>query len=352
MTRLFWKWGLLALGMGVMALLPPMPDGLAQDAAAPLKVCATVPELGSLVKEIGGNQVAVTVFAKGTENPHFVEAKPSFIKDLSRADLFVQLGLEMERGWAPGLLQNATNGRVLPGAPGFLDASAAITPLEIPSGTVDRSLGDVHPYGNPHYLSDPLNGLKVAALIRDKLAELRPGQKAYFQERYQVFRQKLGTALVGDKLAKKYDFEKLAILYEHGKLLDFLKQQGDQALLGGWLGQMLPYYGVKAVADHNIWPYFGHRFGIEVVGFMEPKPGVPPTTRHLTELIKMMQAEKVKLILASPFFDPRHAQFLAGKTGARIVEMAHQVGARPGAGDYLGMTDYNVRQLASALKHG
>ena len=205
MMRLFWKWGLLALGMGVAALLP-MADSMAQDATSPLKACATVPELGSLVKEIGGNQVVVTVFAKGTENPHFVEAKPSFIKDLSQADLFVQLGLEMELGWAPGLLQNATNGRVLPGAPGFLDASAAITPLEIPTGTVDRSLGDVHPYGNPHYLADPLNGLKVAALIRDKLTELRPGQKAYFQERYQTFRQKLGTALVGDKLAKKYDF--------------------------------------------------------------------------------------------------------------------------------------------------
>jgi ABC-type Zn uptake system ZnuABC Zn-binding protein ZnuA len=157
---------------------------------------------------------------------------------------------------------------------------------------------------------------------------------------------------VGDKLAKKYDFEKLAILYEHGKLMGFLKQQGDQGTLGGWLGQMLPYFSVKAVADHNIWPYLGRRFGIDVIGFMEPKPGVPPTTRHLTELIKTMQTEKVTLILASPFFDPRHARFLADKTGAKIVEMAHQVGARPGAGDYLGMTDYNVRQLVAALKHG
>lgn len=350
MTRKFIKQAATALVLGLMVTLTAAFQVLGQ-VATPLKVCSTVPELGSLVKEIGGSQVTVTVFAKGTENPHFVEAKPSFIKDLSQSDLFVQLGLEMEAGWAPVLLQNATNGRVLPGARGFLDASAAITPLEIPSGTVDRSLGDVHPYGNPHYLADPLNGLKVAALIRDKLVELRPGQKAQFQERYQIFRQKLGAALVGEKLAKKYDFEKLAILYEHGKLLDFLKQQGDQALLGGWLGQLLPYYGVKAVADHNIWPYFGRRFGIDVVGFMEPKPGVPPTTRHLAELIKEMQDQKVKLILASPFFDPRHAQFLAGKTGARVVEMAHQVGARPGAGDYLSMNDYNVRQLVAALKH-
>jgi hypothetical protein len=213
-----------------------------------------------------------------------------------------------------------------------LRASSVIKPLEIPAGAVDRSVGDVHPYGNPHYLTDPLNGLNVAALIRDRLSELRPGQQKYFQERYQAFRQRLGTAMVGDKLARKYDFEKLAILYEHGKLLDFLKTQHDEALLGGWLGQMLPYFGVKAVADHNIWPYFGHRFGIVEVGFMEPKPGVPPSTKHLTELIRQMQEQKVNLILASPFFDPRHAHFLAGKTGAKIVEMAHQVGARPGTG--------------------
>jgi ABC-type Zn uptake system ZnuABC Zn-binding protein ZnuA len=156
--------------------------------------------------------------------------------------------------------------------------------------------------------------------------------------------------MVGDRLARKYDFEKLTILYEHGKLLDFLKQQHDEALLGGWLGQMQPYFGTKAVADHNLWPYFGRRFGIDVIGFMEPIPGVPPTTKHLTELIKNMQNQKVKLILASPFFDRRHIQFVASQTGARVAEMAHQVGARPGTGDYLSMTDYNVRQLVSALK--
>jgi ABC-type Zn uptake system ZnuABC Zn-binding protein ZnuA len=322
---------------------------MAQEAGS-LKVCATVPELGSLVKEIGGNQVAVTVFAKGTENPHFVEAKPSLIKELSQADLLVQMGMELETGWLPVLLNNASNGKVLPGARGNLDASVVITPMEVRSGVIDRSMGDVHPFGNPHYLTDPLNGLKVAALIRDRLSELRPGQQKYFQERYQAFRQRLGAALVGEKLAQKYDFEKLAILYEHGKLLDFLKSQHDEGLLGGWQGQMQPYFGTKAVADHDLWPYFAHRFGIRVVGFMEPIPGVPPTTKHLTELIKQMQEQKIKLILASSFFDRRHIQFVAGQTGAKVAEMAHQVGARPGTGDYLSLTDYNVRQVVSALK--
>ena len=169
MDRKFLRYALMALVLGGGHLPGRGSPVHGQEAGKPLKVCATVPELGSLVREIGGNQVAVTVFAKGTENPHFVEAKPSLIKELSQADLYVQMGLELEVGWAPVLLQNASNGKVLQGARGYLDASTVINPMDIPSGTIDRSMGDVHPYGNPHYLTDPLNGLKVAALIRDKL---------------------------------------------------------------------------------------------------------------------------------------------------------------------------------------
>ena len=345
--KMFCAAALLAMGLSVFP-----PAASAQTLAGPLKVCATVPELGSLAKEIGGDQVAVTVFARGQENPHFVDAKPSFIKDLSEADLYLQLGMDMELGWAPVLLKNAANGKVSPGARGFLDASAAIAPMEVPTGVLDRSMGDVHPQGNPHYLTDPLNGLKVAALIRDRLSELRPSQKEAFQRRYEAFRQKMGVAMVGELLARKYSFEKLATLYEHGKLQDFLRQQGDERSLGGWLGTLQPYYGVKAVADHNVWPYFGRRFGIEVVGFLEPKPGVSPTTRHLNDLIKKMQAEQVKLVLATPFFNRQQIQFVANNSGAKVVDMAHQVGARSGTGSYLSMIDYNVKQLAGALKTG
>jgi len=322
----------------------------AQRPHAPLKVAATVPELGSLVREVGGDQVEVTVFAKGTEDPHFVEAKPSFVKVLSQADLFIQVGMENEAGWVPLLVQNAGNPNVLPGARGFLDASTGITPLDVPTGTTDRSQGDVHAAGNPHFLTDPLNGLRVAALIRDKLLELRPDQRPAFEQRYQAFRQRLGAAVVGETLAKKYDFEKLALLYEHSRLGDFLRQQGDDGRLGGWLGMMLPYHGTKVVADHNVWPYFARRFGITVVGFMEPKPGIPPTTRHLSELVNTMRAEQVKLVIGVPYYDPRHAQFISRNSGATVVNMAHQVGARPGTDDYISMIDYNVRTLAAALR--
>jgi ABC-type Zn uptake system ZnuABC Zn-binding protein ZnuA len=323
---------------------------LAQDAARPLQVAATVPELGSLVREIGGDQVAVTVFAKGTEDAHFVEAKPSFIKTLSEVDLFIEMGMELELGWAPLLQQNSRNVRVLPGARGFLDASTVIAPLEVPGGPVDRSMGDVHPAGNPHYLLDPINGLRVARLIRDKLIELRPERQKYFDERYANFRQRLGAALVGEALAKKYDVEKLALLFEAGKLGDFLRSQGEESLLGGWFDLMMPYRGAKVVGDHNMWPYFARRFGISVIGFLEPKPGLPPTTKHLNDLIESMRGQGAKVILANPYFDPRFAQFVAERTGAQVVSIAHMVGARAGTDDYISMVDYDVRQLAGALR--
>jgi ABC-type Zn uptake system ZnuABC Zn-binding protein ZnuA len=292
----------------VLSLIAPLAAR-----AEPLRVCATVPDLGDLVREIGGAEVEVTVFAKGVEDPHFVEARPSFIRALNRADLFIQVGLELDVGWAPVLLQNANNPRVQPGQPGFLDASRVIAPMDVPQGVVDRSMGDVHPGGNPHYLVDPRNGLKVADLIRDRLGELRPEQRAAFDARAAGFRSRLETA----------------------------RQAG--------LDQLKPLAGTSAVADHNMWPYFADCYGIEVAAFLEPKPGMPPTTRHLQDVIALMKRDGVRLVLASPYYDPRHAKFVSAQTGARIVPLAHQVGSRPGADTYLEMIAYNVRQLAEAI---
>ncbi len=340
----------LAFALWIVSVALASPMARAQDAAKPVAVCATVPDLGSLAREVGGDQVSVTVFAKGTEDAHFIEAKPSFIKALSQCDLYIQIGMDLEIGWAPVLLQNARNAAVMPGGRGHIDASRVIAPLEVPTGPVDRSMGDIHPLGNPHYLSDPVNGLKVARLIRDTLVDLRPERKLYFHDHFIAFNLRLGAALVGEWLARKYDVEKLALLYQHGKLPAFLKGQGEEALLRGWLGRMLPYFGTKVVADHNLWPYFARRFGIVVIGFMEPKPGIPPTTRHLSELVERMRAEKVQIVLAAPYYDPRHAQFIAQQTGARIVSLAHQAGARHGTDEYLAMIEYNVREMAVALE--
>ena len=321
-------------------------------AAEQLRVCATVPELGSLAEDVGGVEVSVTVFTKGTEDPHFTVPKPSFIKALNACHVYVQIGLELEVGWAPALLQNARNPAILPGAPGFIDASEIISVLGVPSGQIDRSMGDVHPGGNPHYLLDPMNGLRVAALLRERFATLCPEARQYFGERYAAFRQRLGAALVGEALSRKYDFEKLALLAEHGRLVDFLDSQGDTALLDGWLAALRPHAGAKVVVEHDAWAYFATRFGLDVSTFLEPIPGVPPTTSHLGTVIERMRTEQVRVVLTTAYYDPRYARFVSEKTGAAVIPIAHQVDARPGTGDYLSMTDYNVRQLAAALDAG
>nr|MBS0020912.1 zinc ABC transporter substrate-binding protein [Gammaproteobacteria bacterium] len=329
-----------------------LPSAYVQPAEPVVQACATVPELGSLLREVGADRVSVTVFAKPTEDPHFVEAKPSFVKAMNRCDLYVQMGMDLEVGWAPVLLENARNARIQPGALGYVDASEAITPLEVPTAPVTRGLGDVHARGNPHYLTDPINGLRVAGLLRDRLARLQPAARTTFENRYSQFAAKLVRALIGNELAERYavgDVEKLAVLYERGKLESFLKSRGELEQLGGWLGKMQPHRGAKVVADHNMWPYFTERFAIEVVGYMEPKPGIPPTTKHLGALVEQMRAEGVTVVVTSAYYDPRHAQFLASNTEASVVPLANQVGARPGTGDYLRMVDYNVRALSTAL---
>lgn len=321
--------------------------GVAQ--AQLLRVCATVPELGSLAEEVGGDRVAVTVFTKGTESPHYTVPKPSFIKALSTCHAYVQTGMELEAGWASGLLQNARNAAILPGAPGYIDASAAVDPMQVPTGPVDRAQGDIHPSGNPHYLLDPMNGLRVAGLLRDRLTVLRPEDREHFAARYADFRRRLGVALVGAALFERYDFEKLATLARHRRLNAFLDRQGQADLIGGWLGVMRPHVGAKLVADHNVWPYFATLFGLDVIGFLEPLPGIPPTTKHLGVIVGRMRVEQVRALLTVAYYDPRYAQFVSEETGAAVVQMANQAGARPGTADYLAMVDYNVTRLAAVL---
>jgi ABC-type Zn uptake system ZnuABC Zn-binding protein ZnuA len=280
---------------------------------APLQICTTTADLGSLVREVAGGEAEVTVFAKPAEDPHFVEARPSFIKALSRADLFVQTGLYLEAAWVPVLLQNARNSRVLPGAAGFLDASRAVEPIMTATGIVDRSMGDVHPSGNPHYLLDPVNGLAVARLIAGKLAELRPGQSAVFQKNADAFAARL------------------------------------ERDLPRWTAALKPYAGQAVIVDHNLWPYLTRRFGLEIGGTLEPKPGLAPTTKNLMMIIEQMRLRRIRVLLAAPYYDPRHAKFIEQRTGAKIARMAHQVGSRSGTADYLSFVDYNVQQLVAAL---
>lgn len=341
--------GLLLSLVATLLCLGARPSSVRAETAAPLRVVVTVPDLGDLTRRIAGPDVEVTVITKGPEDAHFSQPKPSFVKALSTADAFVLVGMELEVGYAPVLLQGARNSRVLPGAAGYIDASQAVSALEIPNVPIDRSMGDVHSLGNPHYLLDPIQGLRVARLLRDRFTALRPQDAARFAANWQLFRAELGAALVGETLARKYDVEKLAQLADLGKLTEFLAAQGDAAALGGWLGSMLPYAGAKVVEDHRLWPYFARRFGLVVFGDMEPIPGVPPSTRHLQAIIERMRAEHVGVVITSPYYDPRHATFVAEATGGTVVRLTHQVGGLPNTEDYLRMVDYNVRMLVDAL---
>lgn len=338
----------IALSLWLICLSGAELGSAAQTESPALRICATVLELADLARAVGGERVSVVVFAKGTEDPGLIEPKPSFVKALREADLYVQLG-DVEKGWAPQLLRSAGNNRILPGAPGYLDVSAAAIAAEPGTSAADQML----PSG-PYYLLDPLNGLRAAALIRDKLIQLRPEQKAYFTDRYIAFARRLASALLGEELARRYGIGRiaeLADLFEHDNLAAFLHARGELQLLGGWFGKMYPHYGQVVVADTRIWPYFARRFGLKILGEIEPRPGVAPTTRHVKELVRMMREVTNKVLIVTVYYDPRQAQFIADQTGAQVIRLAHRVGAVQEANDYINLLDYDVQKLAAHGTH-
>ena len=283
-------------------------------ASAALKVVTTTADLGALAKEVGGDKVQVDAFAKGYQDPHFVEPKPSFILLANKADLLLVVGRELEIGWLPPIITSSRNSKIQAGAPGYLDASSNVKILEIPTGQITRAMGDVHPAGNPHYWLDPGNGRKIAAAIRDKFSELSPADKAYFAQRYSDFDKRLADA------EKKWD------------------------------ATMAPYKGTKIVTYHRSWPNFVERFGLDVIGYVEPKPGIPPSPSHTLELIDEMKRQNVKVILVEPYFDLKTPQSIANQVGGKVLVLAPSVGGTKEATDYITLFDYNVNTLATALK--
>ncbi|MFN0056811.1 MAG: metal ABC transporter substrate-binding protein [Planctomycetota bacterium] len=327
--------------ISALALVAILATNALTSAVEPLRICATTPDLGSLARAIGGDAVQLTVFARGPEDPHFISAKPSFMKSLSQADLLLYTGLELEIGYLPPLIEGCRNPRLLLGAAGNFDASAAIEPLDRPVDGVDRSMGDVHGGGNPHYLLDPVNGWRVARHLREKMSTLRPDAATAFAANFDAFELRLAAALVGESLTTRLGAK---------PVLETLAKNSSVPLtndpaLGGWLAATVPLRGALVIADHNLWPYFARRFGIDVVGYLEPKPGIPPSTRHLGEIVALVKTRAVKLVMTAPYFDTKPAEFVARETGASIVRLAHQPGAVAGVDDYLAMCEYNVTAL-------
>lgn len=315
-------------------------------AAEPLHVCATVTDLGDLVRAVGGDDVQVTVFARGGDDPHFVDPRPGFAKALAKADLVVSIGLELEIGWLPVVVTQARNPRLVAGQPAWLEASSAIEVQGKPSGDIDRSHGHVHAGGNPHFLSDPVRGIQVAHAIAVRLGEIAPDRAEACTGRYRTFALDLGRRLLGEAVVKRVGDAGVLMALEKNRLRDAI---GDGADLGGWLAQAKAVRGASLVADHDLWPYLAERLGFRIVAFLEPEPGVPPTTRHLADVASVAKNAGAAAIISTPYFDPRHARFVADRAGIPVVVLAHQAGSLEDAPDWMGMLDRNVRALAAAM---
>jgi zinc/manganese transport system substrate-binding protein len=279
-----------------------------------LNVVTTTEDLAAIAREVGGDRVTVESIAKGYQDPHFVEAKPSFILKLQKADVLIVVGRELEIGWLPPLVQQSRNAKIQPGSEGYLDASLHAEILEVPTGQVTRAMGDVHPQGNPHYWLDPENGKRIAKDIADKFSQLGPNDRAAFGQRLADFTSRLDA---GEKR---------------------------------WLAQMAPYKGTKVVTYHRSFPNFAARFGLDIIGYVEPKPGIPPSPQHTLDLIAEMKRQNVKLLLMEPYFDSKTPNSIGRATGAEVLVLPPSVGGVKETTDYIKLFDYDINLLVEAIK--
>jgi zinc/manganese transport system substrate-binding protein len=303
------------IAAAVMLAMGALPIAYVPRASAQLKVVTSTTDLYDIAKDIGGDKITATHIGEGYQDPHFIEAKPSFILKLREADVWAFVGLDLEIGWMPLLINGARNPRIRMGGTGYVDVSSAIPVLDVPGGNVDRSQGDVHPLGNPHYWLDPENGKRIGALFRDRFSQLDPKSSSVFQANY-------------NKFAESVD----AMHKDLGAQLAIIK-------------------GKPIVAWHTSWRYFAGYTGANIVAFMEPKPGVPPSPSHLAGVIQTMKRTGAKTIIMEPFYDRKMADFVVRNVpGAKVLILPASVGGVKGADDYVKVMRYDVSQLADAVK--
>jgi zinc/manganese transport system substrate-binding protein len=333
---------LLSLGAGV---IPPPP-------AAPVKVVTSLTTYAAIAREIVGDRGQVSSIATGDENPHYVQPKPSFLPLLAGADLFVTTGLDLEL-WVPALLDKAGNPKVTEGGPGYVAAYTGIPLLEIPA-TYSRSQGDIHVYGNPHIWTEPLNGVQIARNILTGLKRVSPANADYFTAREKDFEDRVYRALYGDELVRVLGGQALADLDRQGKLFDFLNERPYRGAplatrLGGWLKQAMVFRGREMACYHKEWDYFSREFGIACVDYVEPKPGIPPTPRHVRELIDLMRQRQVRVLMSPGYFDHNQIRQVAARTGAKAVIVPSNVGGAAGVDTYFDLMNTLVGSLAQAF---
>lgn len=314
-----------------------------------VNVVATLPDLGKIAEAVGGDKVRVSTIASGLQDPHFVDPKPSYMVKLRDADLFLVNGLELEIGWVPSLLDGARNAKIHQGEVGYVDCSRGIPVIEVPTGQVDRSQGDVHPLGNPHYTTDPLNGKIVAETVAAALKQAAPAGADYFEARKKAFQRSIDEAMFGKDLVDEVGGNKLDRLCRSGELDAFLDRAKLTDRLAGWLGKMRPLKGRPIVFFHKSYSYFAARFRILVANYVELKPGIQPGPGHLADLVEQIRRDRIPLIGTHPFYDEKIARLVAEKGGAQLVEFPLNIGGVEGADDYLKLFDVVTDRMMRAM---
>jgi zinc/manganese transport system substrate-binding protein len=285
----------------------------AQTAWAQLNVVTTTEDIASLVRVVGGEWVDVKSLSRGYQDTHFVQAKPSLMVILHKADLLIYQGMELEVGWLPLLIRGARNPKVFFGQPGNLDLSLSIDPIEVPQGTLDRSMGDVHIFGNPHYNLGPGNIKSMLFMIADHLSEMDPAHETQFKSNRNIFLKKFNARLVE------------------------------------WKQRMAPLKGKKVVTFHRTWSYFLQEFGMQYIGTLEPVPGIQPSPAHLVRLSQLMKKENVHMILQASYYRDKFARLLADKTGAQVLSLSPGVGGVPETGDTIKLFDFLINKITKAF---
>jgi zinc/manganese transport system substrate-binding protein len=322
----------------------------AGDDVTKLRVLATTTDVRELCREVGGNDVDVTCLTKGPEDPHFLDARPSFVKAAAEADALVVTGMELEVGYEPLLLSESRNSKIQKGQPGYVDCSADVAKLEVPTGTVDRSLGDVHPFGNPHYLTDPVRAKQAAATIATAFATIDASHAEAYRKRLADFGRRVDVAMWGEALLAEQRAERLENRLADGTLVSFLAQRKLDGKLGGLAAELAPFSGRKLVAYHGTMLYLLERFHLDEIGQLEPKPGIPPSPRHLAGLEERMKAEGARVVVFNSYQPERTAKSVATEVGGEAVKLAHMPDSVPETKTYLDTVTFNVKALAKALR--
>lgn len=326
---------------------------LASPCLAKLNVVTTLPDYAYVARRIGGERVNVSSIVRGDQDAHFIRPKPSFAKMVREADVVIDTGLDLEM-WLPSVIDTSGNQKVRSGQPGYVSASYRIRLLEKPK-QLSRSEGGIHVYGNPHITTSPVLMKTIARNIAAGLVKNDPDGRQYYLNNLEKLLDQLDRAMFGSRLVEIAGGDTLCSLAEQGKLVSFLKSKQYKGkplieLLGGWAGDMLPLYGAQIVTYHKSWVYFCRLFGLDEVDTVEPKPGIPPSAKHVAELVKLMRERKIRLLLAENYFPRNEIMSVAEKVGAEAVIVPLYVGGADGVDDYFNLVDYWVNSLVKAAR--